>query len=102
MKAGSVIVVALLLAAGATTVSVQQPPPAALGEKPSEFSPLGFEDLRAFEQAFPGVPGSLEVARAAAAKYWVFRGVAYRGTQSHGAVWSSLGPSSTTEGGASG
>jgi hypothetical protein len=102
VQAGRVVIVALLFVAGVTTVFVQQPAPATLTDRPEKFSPLGFDDLRAYEQAFPGAPGSLEVARASAAKYWVFRGAAYRGTQSHGAAWASLGPSSTTAGGASG
>ena len=95
------LVVVLLVVAAATDVFVQQPAP---GEamKPDKFSPLGFDDLRAYEQAFPGLPGSVEVARASAARYWVFRGVAYRGAQPGGGAWISLGPSSTAEGGASG
>ncbi|HET7697066.1 MAG TPA: hypothetical protein VFK57_15245 [Vicinamibacterales bacterium] len=103
MKAGrAVVIVALLVTAGATDSFVQQPAPGQAAEKPDAFSPLGFEDLRAYEQAFPGVPGSVEVARASAARYWVYRGVAYRGAQPAGTAWISLGPSSTTEGGASG
>ena len=70
--------------------------------KPEFFSPLGFEDFRTYVQAYPGEPNSLTVARAANSKYWVFRGVAYRGQQSAGAAWASLGPISTTAGGASG
>lgn len=83
---------------------VQQPEPQfPRPEKPENFSPLGFEDLRAYQQAFPGTPGSLAVARAAASKYWVFRGIAYLGsTEPQGPAWASLGPLSTTEGGASG
>lgn len=95
-------VVALLVAAAATEVLVQQPVSGDRAAKPDKFSPLGFEDLRAYEQAFPGLPGSVEVARASSARYWVFRGIAYRGAQPGGAAWISLGPSSTTEGGASG
>jgi hypothetical protein len=102
MKPGRSLVVALLVIAGAATVLVQQPPPAARAEKADKFSPLGFDDLRAYEQAFPGLPGSVEVARASATRYWVFRGVAYRGAQAHGSAWTSLGPLSTTAGGASG
>lgn len=102
MTAGKLFGVALTIVAAATTVFVQQPVPGEREEREARFSPLGFEDLRAYEQAFPGLPGSLEVFRASAARYWVFRGVAYRGTQSSGAVWSSLGPSSTAAGGASG
>ena len=94
--------VALLMVAGATIVLVQQPAPAARAQKAENFSPLGFDDLRAYEQAFPGLPGSVEVARASAARYWVFRGVAYRGAQAHGNAWVNLGPLSTTAGGASG
>jgi hypothetical protein len=40
-------------------------------EKAESFSPLGFEDLRAYQQAFPGTPGSLAVVRAAASN-WIF------------------------------
>ena len=71
-------------------------------ETPARFSPLGFEDLRTYIQAYPGEPNSLAVARAASGKYWVFRGVAYRGQQAAGAAWTSLGPLGTTAGGASG
>ena len=98
---GRFLVVTLLAAlATASDVSVQQP--SGGDAKPENFSPLGFEDLRTYEQAFPGLPGSVEVARASAARYWIYRGVAYRGAQPAGAAWISLGPSSTTEGGASG
>jgi len=69
-------------------------------DKPDGFSPLGFEDLRAYEQAYPGEVGSLPVFTASSGKYWVFRGVAYRGSQAQGAAWTSLGPLSTTNGGA--
>ena len=97
------LVVALLVVLGAADVLVQQPAaPPVRDEKPENYSPLGFEDLRAYEHAFPGLPGSVEVARASAARYWVFRGVAYRGAQPNGPAWISLGPSSTGEGGASG
>ncbi|HYT73756.1 MAG TPA: hypothetical protein VEL79_03310, partial [Vicinamibacterales bacterium] len=65
--------------------------------------PLGFDDLRAYQEAFPGTPGSLAVARAAASKYWVFRGLAYRGSdQPQGAAWTSLGPLSLLQDPASG
>ncbi len=71
-------------------------------DKPEHFSPLGFDDLRAYEQAYPGDVGSLPVFTASSGKYWVFRGIAYRGSQAQGAAWASLGPLSTTNGGASG
>src|SRR4029453_12196519 len=35
-------------------------------------------------------------------KYWVFRGMAYRGQQAAGPAWASLGPIATAAGGASG
>jgi hypothetical protein len=101
MNAGRILFVTLLVALGATDVFVQQPS-VSRDQKPEHFSPLGFEDLRAYEQAFPSLPGSVEAARASAARYWIFRGVAYRGTQPAGGAWTSLGPSSTTEKGASG
>lgn len=91
------------VALSGTVAHVQQQEPAPRLEKAENFSPLGFEDLRAYQQAFPGAPGTLAVARAAAAKYWVFRGIAYRGSfTGEGPAWISLGPIGTTEGGASG
>jgi hypothetical protein len=82
---------ACVLVAGA-----QAPPPAAAvtpQEKPERFSPLGFYDLRAYEQAYPAAVGDPRVALAAATKYWVFRGIAYRGLAPSGqAAWASLGP----------
>lgn len=101
MTARPIAVAALLVLAGATAAHVQQPEP---GRPPAaeHYSPLGFDDLRAYQQAFPGRPDSLDVARAVASKYWVFRGVAYRGSQQQGRAWSSLGPLSTAGGGASG
>ena len=84
-------------------VLVQQPSQhASRSEKAERFSPLEFEDLRTYQQAYPGEPGSLAFFQASTAKYWVYRGIAYRGAQAQGAAWSSLGPISTTEGGASG
>jgi hypothetical protein len=102
MTATRIAVAALLFLASATAAHVQQPDPPANPQPAETYSPLGFEDLRVYQQTFPGVPGSLAVARAAASKYWVFRGIAYRGAQREGAAWASLGPLSTTDGGASG
>src|SRR5687768_4812891 len=57
------------------------------------FSPLGYYDLRAYEQAYPGVIGSPEVRAAQAQRFWVFKGVAYRaGNDPLEPVWASLGP----------
>jgi hypothetical protein len=101
MKAARIAAIAVLIFLSIRVAYVQQQVPQE--REPAEnFSPLGFEDLRAYEQAYPGTPASLSVARASAARYWVFRGIAYRGSQPQGAAWASLGPLSTTEGGASG
>src|SRR5262249_41320485 len=96
-SSGSRIFLTLVLAiAAAASVHVQQPPgPSSRSEKIEHYSPLAFEDLRAFELAYPGVPGSVAVVRAAALKYWVFQGVAYRGSTAQGAAWTSLGPLTT-------
>jgi len=62
-------------------------------EKPEKFSPLGFLDLLAYEQAYPAAPGSAAAQQASASKYWVFQGLAYRGlAQANTNPWQSLGP----------
>ena len=71
----------------AVVVSAQQD-----ADKRGEYSPLGYYDLRAYEQAYPGVPGSTLVMQATAARYWAYRGIAYRGADPLGNVWMSLGP----------
>ena len=71
-------------------------------DRPEGFSPLGFESLRTFIQAYPGEPGSLAVARASSGRYWVFRGIAYRGQQAAGTAWVSLGPLSASSSGSTG
>jgi hypothetical protein len=95
--------IGIAVALSGAVAHVQQQEPAPKLEKAENFSPLGFEDLRAYQQAFPGTPGTLAAARAASAKYWVFRGIAYRGSMAgEGPAWLSLGPIATSEGGASG
>ena len=101
MRAGRASAIALFLLLTARVVEVR-PQQAQERDKPENYSPLGFEDLRIYQQAYPGSPDSLAVFQAASAKYWVYRGVAYRGTQPQGNAWISLGPSSTSAGGASG
>jgi hypothetical protein len=64
-------------------------------QKPENFSPLGFDDLHAYEQAFPESPGAPLVRQASAAKYWAYRGIAYRGLVQAGSTWASAGPEST-------
>lgn len=65
--------------------------------KPDKFSPLGFYDLQAYAQAYPAAVGDPRVLQAAATGYWVFRGVAYRGTTPIGSAWTSLGPETTIQ-----
>ncbi len=68
-------------------------------EKPEKFSPLGFFDLLAYEQAYPAVPGSAAAQQANASKYWVFQGLAYRGlAQANTNPWQSLGPLTNIQG----
>ncbi len=66
--------------------------------KPEKYSPLGYYDLEEHIRAFPGTPGSLEVRRAFTARFWAFRGLAYRtGTDPLAPVWTSLGPETTLQ-----
>ncbi len=66
--------------------------------KPAQHSPLGYDDLRAYEQAYPGVIGSAAVRAAQAQRFWSFRGVAYRSTPDPlGPVWTSLGPETSLQ-----
>jgi hypothetical protein len=60
-----------------------------------KFSPLGFYDLLAYEQAYPGEPGSPLVRQASAEKYWAFQGIALRAGQPASTIWTSLGPLTT-------
>ena len=85
------LIVASVLLAIASGVSAKQDGPKKERDE-AEYSPLGFYDLRAYEQAYPGVPGSTLVTQAAGAKYWAYRGIAYRGADPLGNVWLSLGP----------
>lgn len=76
-------------------LSAQETPRPQKAEKPEKFSPLAFDALRAYAQAFPEAPDHPLVRQAIAGKYWVFRGVAYRGTTASGNVWTSMGPETT-------
>jgi len=61
--------------------------------KAEGYSPLGYYDLRAYEQAYPGIVGSAEVRAAQTQRFWAFRGLAYRSAPDPlGPVWTSLGP----------
>jgi len=82
-----ILVVAIVMLTGAGLAQVQQPEP------PPNFSPIGFQGLRAWEQAYPATPDHPLVRQASAVKYWVFRGKAYRASfEPEGSVWTSLGP----------
>ena len=61
-------------------------------ENADHFSPLQFDALREYEQAYPAEPGSAAVIRAAAGKYWYYNGLVYQGSTPQGAPWVSLGP----------
>jgi hypothetical protein len=93
------LTIAVVILGTAVAVRVQEQD---RDRKPEGYSPLGFEDFRAYIQSYPGDPNSLAVARASSGKYWVFQGVAYRGQQAAGPAWASLGPIATAAGGASG
>src|SRR5688572_22266590 len=94
-----ILIVAVVLAGLASGVFAWEQrrraprPPADRSEKPENYSPLGFMDLLAYEQAYPGEPGSAQVAMASGGKYWVYQGVAVRGTgPGTTGGWLSLGP----------
>lgn len=70
---------------------------------PAGYSPLGYYDLRAYEQAYPGIVGSPEVRAAQTQRFWAFRGLAYRTTPDPlGPVWASLGPETVLQSATSG
>lgn len=88
---------ALVLAIGLR--AQQQTPGGDRSEKPKDYSPLGWLDLQAYQQAYPEATGSPLVRQAASGKYWAFRGIAYRGSsERQGEVWTSLGPETSIVG----
>ena len=82
----------VLLAAGALLAQA----PARPAEP--EYSPLGYYDLRAYEQAYPASPQSLVARTAVSNKYWVFQAKTRRGGQGLADVWTSLGPETSLVG----
>ena len=98
----TLLLTAVVIACAAVAAHVQEQDRDKDKDKPELFSPLGFEDFRTYIQAYPGEPNSLAVARASSGRYWVYRGVAYRGQQAAGPAWASLGPIGTGTRGASG
>jgi len=64
-----------------------------------KFTPNGFYDLLAYEQAFPGEVGSPEVARASAQRYAAFAASVMRGGATPEDVWQNLGPATVVNSG---
>src|SRR5580698_1561672 len=99
------VVVAAVLIGGAVQARSgrgQIPAPAPVPPRvPEQFSPLGFDGLLSYMQAFPGDPNGLPVRQASSAKYWVFQGIALRAPgQGQASAWTTLGPATdlqTTE-----
>ena len=76
--------------------AVPRDPPGRSELTPDNYSPLGFYDLLAYEQAYPGAVGSALVRQADTAKYWVYQGIAHRvGSPGTESAWMSLGPDTT-------
>ncbi|HEX7780613.1 MAG TPA: hypothetical protein VF424_15295, partial [Vicinamibacterales bacterium] len=92
----AVVATAALLAQSREPDSGQRPPERQ-SLTPENFSPLGYDNLRAYEQAYPATVRHPELIRASLQKYWVFRGMAYRGRTNAGGVWTSLGPETTIQ-----
>ncbi len=93
----------VMLAAGALAWAqsgraVRRTAPAPIALTPTNYSPLGFYDLLADQQAYPGPVGSALVRQADATKYWVYQGVARRGPGPGTlSAWISLGPETTLD-----
>jgi hypothetical protein len=93
--------VTVILAAGALgwaqiQRAVPRHPPGRSALTPETYSPLGFYDFLAYQQAYPGTVGSAVVRQADATKYWVYQGVARRGPGAGTlSAWISLGPDTT-------
>src|SRR6187549_738984 len=98
-KPFAVLVSLLLLATAGLAVDqrrrIRTPAPA-VPQAPDTYSPLGFYDLLAYQQAFPGGAGAALVTQANAQKYWVFQDIAVRGPgPGQVGAWISLGPQTT-------
>lgn len=82
--------IAVFLSAATLNAQAGRQPESAKRSGP--FSPIGFDDLLTYMQAFPGDANSLPVQQAMMAKYWVFQGIALRQGQPQASAWTSLGP----------
>src|SRR5262245_51395554 len=105
MSVARLVVVLALLAGGSvawTRAAQEQSKPETESDKrpsltPENFSPPGFLDLHAYEQAYPATPRHPALVRATLNKYWIFRGIAYRGRVATDAAWTSLGPETSIQ-----
>src|SRR5262245_53463147 len=96
MAARPLCLLTVLLAAGALAHGQRDDRARPADERAADkFPPPGFYDLLAYEQAYPGEPGSPLVRQASAEKYWAFQGIALRAGQPASAIWTSLGPLTT-------
>ena len=95
-------VAASLLVLGGAIAQMQERGDPSRSGKPESYSPLGFDNLRAFEQAYPAEPGSRAAVQAAAGRYRVFQGLAYRGNAVDDPAWRSLGPITSLQSATSG
>ena len=100
MTAVRPLLVVVLLAAGTLLSSQRDDQTRPDASKPDKFSPLGYYDLLAYEQAFPGEPGSPLVRQASSEKYWAYQGTALRTGAPASSIWTSLGPLTTLTTGA--
>ncbi len=83
--------------------AVPRTPATSVPATPGNYSPLGFDDLLAYERAYPGDVGSALALQANATKYWVYQGIARRGPgPSTLGAWISLGPDTTSADAATG
>jgi hypothetical protein len=92
-----VAAVAALLLVGAAVPRTQDMQRPKVVDKAENYSPLGFYELRSWEQSYPAEQGDPRVELATQARYWAFRGIAYRGMTPGGAVWASLGPETSIQ-----
>jgi hypothetical protein len=92
-----VAAVTAMLIVGAAVPRTQDMQRPMVHDKAENYSPLGFYELRSWEQSYPAEQGDPRVELATQARYWAFRGIAYRGMTPGGAVWASLGPETSIQ-----
>jgi hypothetical protein len=101
-RATAVVLVVGVCVAGTVHSAARQTrstgPQQAVVEQHDRFTPLGFDELQAFIRAYPAAVGTPPAVFAPVSPYWVYKGVAYRGSQVIGNAWTSFGPLTTTSG----